>query len=73
VETRWEVGGWAVGRDKSVRTVGSVGRVGGEEDLISVELVAKVEVEACRLARETAGGGKGKVGGDQERVNVFSP
>ncbi len=32
-ETRWEVGGWAVGRDKSVRTVRSVGGVGGEEDI----------------------------------------
>ncbi len=31
-ETRWEVVGWAVGRDKSVRTVGSGGEVGGEED-----------------------------------------
>ena len=37
-----------------------------------MELVAKVEEEACRLARETAGGGKGKVGCDQEGVNVFS-
>jgi hypothetical protein len=36
-----------------------------------VELVAKVEEEACRLARETAGGGKGKVGCDQEGVNVL--
>ena len=32
MKTRWEVGGWAVGRDKSVRTVGSVGKVGAEED-----------------------------------------
>ena len=32
MKTRWEVGGWAVGRDKSVRTVGSVGKVGEEED-----------------------------------------
>ena len=43
-----------------------------EKILISVELVAKVEEEACRLARETAGGGQGKVGCDQERVNGFS-
>jgi hypothetical protein len=43
-----------------------------EKTLISVELVAKVEEEACRLARETAGGGQGKVGCDQERVNGFS-
>ena len=32
MKTRWEVGGWAVGRDKSVRTGGSVGKVGAEED-----------------------------------------
>jgi hypothetical protein len=44
----------------------------GKKTLISVELVAKVEEEACRLARETAGGGKGKVGCDQEGVKVFS-
>ncbi len=31
-----------------------------------------MEEEACRLARETAGGGKGKVGCDQEGVNVIS-
>ncbi len=42
----------------------------GKKTLISVELVAKVEEKACRLARETAGGSKGKVGCDQERVNV---
>jgi hypothetical protein len=44
----------------------------GKKTLISVELVAKVEEEACRLAREMAGGGKSKVGCDQEGVNVFS-
>ncbi len=43
----------------------------GKRLLISVELVAKVEEKACRLARETAGGGEGKVGCDQEGVNVF--
>ncbi len=42
-----------------------------KKTLISVELVTKVEEEACRLARETTGGGKGKVGCDQEGVNVF--
>ena len=44
-------------------------RLGGLEKwktLISVELVAKVEEEACRLARETAGGGESKVRGNQE-------
>ena len=44
-------------------------RLGGLETwetLISVELVAKVEEEACRLARETAGGGESKVRGNQE-------
>ncbi len=40
------MGGWAVGRGKSVRTVGSVGEVGGANTLVSVELVAKVEEEA---------------------------
>ena len=29
MKTRWEVGGWAVERDESVRTVGWVGEVGG--------------------------------------------
>ena len=41
----------------------------GKRRLIDVELVAKVEEKACRLARETAGGGEGKVGGDQEIVD----
>ena len=40
-----------------------------EKTLISVELVAKVEEEACRLARETAGGGEGEVGSDQKIVD----
>ena len=44
----------------------------GEKTLISVELVAKMEEEACRLARETAGGGEGEVGRDEEVVDVFS-
>jgi hypothetical protein len=39
--------------------------------LISVELVAKVEEEACRLARQTASGGQGEVRGNQEIVDVF--
>ncbi len=39
--------------------------------LIDVKLVAKVEEEACRLARETAGVGKGEMGGDEEFVDVF--
>ena len=34
-----------------------------------MELVAKVEEEACRLARETAGGGEGEVGSDQKIVD----
>ena len=42
----------------------------GETTSVSVELIAKVEEEACRLARETAGVGEGKVGGDQEIVDV---
>ena len=33
-------------------------------------MVAKVEEEACRLARETAGVGEGKVGSDKEIVDV---
>ena len=33
---------------------------------------AKMEEEACRLARETAGGGEGEVGRDEEVVDVFS-
>jgi hypothetical protein len=36
-----------------------------------VELVAKVEEEACRLARETAGVGKDEMGCDQEVGNIF--
>ena len=35
-----------------------------------MELVAKVEEEACGFARETAGVGEGEVGGDQEIVDV---
>ncbi len=35
-----------------------------------MELVAKVEEEACRLARKTARGGKGEVGGNQEVIDV---
>ncbi len=35
-----------------------------------MQLVAKVEEDACRLARETAGVGEGEVGGDQEIVDV---
>ena len=42
-----------------------------EKTLISVELVAKVEEEACRLARETAGGGQGEVRRDEEVIDVF--
>ena len=45
-ETRWEVGGWAVGRDKSVRTVGSVREVGEEEDF-----------NKCGVGREGGRGG----------------
>ena len=41
----------------------------GKRRLIDVKLVAKVEEKACRLARETAGVGEGKVGGDQEVVD----
>jgi len=44
-------------------------RLGGLEKwktLISVELVAKVEEEACRLARETASRSESKVRGNQE-------
>ncbi len=36
-----------------------------------MQLVAKVEEEACRLARETAGGGEGEVGSDQEIVDII--
>ncbi len=36
------------------------------ESLIDVELGVKVKEEARRLARQTAGGGKDKVGGNQE-------
>ncbi len=43
----------------------------GEKTLVSVELVAKVEEEACRLARETSGGGEGEVSCDEEVVYVF--
>ena len=46
-KTRWEVGGWAVGRGESVRTVGSVGKVDGEETF-----------NKCGVGRE---GGKGGV------------
>ncbi len=42
----------------------------GKKTLISVELVAKLEDEACRLSRETTGGGEGKVGGNQEVRDV---
>ncbi len=65
-KTLWEVGGWAVGRGKSVRTVGWV-----QKTLVSVELVAKMEDEACRLAKETAGGGEGEVRCDEKVVDVF--
>ncbi len=56
------MGGWErqVGEDSWI----GWGCRGGKKTLISVELVAKVEEEACRLARKTAGGGKSKVGGD---------
>ena len=37
-----------------------------------MELVAKVEEEACRLAREATGGGERKVGGNQEVGEVGS-
>jgi hypothetical protein len=37
-----------------------------------VELVAKVEEEACRLAGKTAGGGESKVGGNQKVGKVGS-
>ncbi len=37
-----------------------------------MELVAKVEEEACRLARETASGCEGEVGSDQEVSEVLS-
>ena len=43
-----------------------------EKTLISVELVAKVEEEACRLAGKTAGGGESKVGGNQKVGKVGS-
>ena len=43
----------------------------GETASVSVELVAKMEEEACRLARETAGGGEGEVRRDEEVVDVF--
>ena len=36
-----------------------------------MELVAKVEEKACRLARETAGAGEGKVRCDQEIVDII--
>ena len=36
-----------------------------------MELVVKVEEKACRLARETASGGEGEVGSDQEVRNVL--
>ncbi len=36
-----------------------------------MKLVANVEEEACRLARETVGVGKGEMGGDQEFGDVF--
>ncbi len=42
-----------------------------EKTLVSVELVTKMEEEACRLARETAGGGEGEVRCDEEVVDVF--
>ena len=44
----------------------------GETTSVSVELVAKMEEEACRLARETASGGEGEVGSDQEVSEVLS-
>ncbi len=43
----------------------------GEKTLVSVELVAKMEEEACRLARETAGGVEGEVRRDEEVTDVF--
>ena len=43
----------------------------GETASVSVELVAKMEEEACRLARETAGGGEGEVRRDEEVIDVF--
>ncbi len=43
----------------------------GAKTLVSVELVAKVEEEACRLARETAGGVEGEVRSDEEVVDVI--
>jgi hypothetical protein len=42
----------------------------GAKTSVSVELVAKVEEEACRLARETAGGVEGEVRRDEEVVDV---
>ena len=69
-ERRWE-GGRVDSKDagdKSVRTVKSEER---GNTLIRVELVAKVEEEACRLARETAGGGQGEVRRDEEVIDVF--
>ncbi len=43
----------------------------GEKTFVSVEFVAKVEEEACRLARETTGGVEGKVRRNEEVVDVF--
>ncbi len=37
-----------------------------------MELVAKVEEEACRIARETVSGCEGEVGSDQEVSDVLS-
>jgi hypothetical protein len=42
----------------------------GEKTLVSVELVAKMEEEACRLARETVGGVEGEVRRDEEAIDI---
>ncbi len=71
---RLEVGRLDYGRLGQMCRLGQLGRLErwrGERRLIDVKLVANVEEEACRLARETAGGGKGEMGGDQEIGNVF--
>ncbi len=62
-----------VGAGDTVRFPGVCVWLGGlekEKTLISVELVAKVEEEACRLARETAGGGQGEVRRDENSALV---
>ncbi len=70
-----EGGGWVEVRRTRVRFPVVCGRLGGwarEKTSISMELVAKVEEEACRLARKTVVGGESKVGGNQEVGEVGS-